>query len=248
MKNQQKLKRIIVNNLNKKFRIGFGFSKSFLARLTSVFSGREPKKTLKAIDDVSLGLNSGEIMGIIGANGSGKSTLLRIIAGIYSHDDGRVMTNGKIISLINLGVGLKDRLTMKENIFLVGSYFGLSQKEIKNRFNSIVEFSELREFVNTKIYQFSSGMVQRLAFSIAIHSNPEILLLDEVFEVGDEDFKRKSADKIKELVKTGASVILVSHELDMIEKYCDMVILMRKGKIIDEGSAREIIKRYSKYL
>jgi ABC-type polysaccharide/polyol phosphate transport system ATPase subunit len=250
MENQQKQKtnRVIVNNLNKSFRIGFKLPHSFLSRVFLVFSGREPKKTLKAIDNVSLEINSGEIIGVIGKNGSGKSTLLRIIAGIYDYDSGEVIQNGKIISLIDLGAGLKFRLTMRDNIFLVGSYFGLSQKEIRDKFNSIVEFSELEDFVNTKIYQFSTGMIQRLAFSIAIHCNPEILLLDEVFEVGDEEFRRKCADKIKELVGTGVSVILVSHDLSLIEKYCDKVILMHSGEIIKKGNAKEIIKRYKNYL
>ncbi len=242
------MKRIIVNNLNKNFKIGFRPSQSFLSRVASVISGKEPKKNLKAIDNVSLELNSGEIVGIIGTNGSGKSTLLRIIAGIYNYDSGEVIINGKIISLINLRIGLKERLTMKENIFLVGSYFGVSQKEIKKKLNSIVEFSGLKKFMNTKIYQFSLGMIQRLAFSIAINTNSEILLLDEVFEVGDEEFRRKSANEIKELIKTGVSVILVSHDLDMIKKHCDKVILMHKGKIIKIGNPREIIGKYSKYL
>ena len=242
------MKRIIVNNLNKNFKIGFRPSQSFLSRVASVISGKEPKKNLKAIDNVSLELNSGEIVGIIGTNGSGKSTLLRIIAGIYNYDSGEVIINGKIISLINLRIGLKERLTMKENIFLVGSYFGVSQKEIKKKLNSIVEFSGLKKFMNTKIYQFSLGMIQRLAFSIAINTRSEILLLDEVFEVGDEEFRRKSANEIKELIKTGVSVILVSHDLDMIKKHCDKVILMHKGKIIKIGNPREIIDKYSKYL
>jgi ABC-type polysaccharide/polyol phosphate transport system ATPase subunit len=250
MKEQErsKIKKVVVNNLNKSFKIGFSSSKTFLSRIISIVSSREPKKALKAVDNVSFELNSGEIIGVIGANGSGKSTLLRLISGIYNYDAGEVIRNGKIISLINLGVGLKFRLTMKENIFLVGSFFGLSQKEIKNKFNSIVEFSELGDFVNTKVYQFSSGMIQRLAFSIAIYCNPEILLLDEVFEVGDEEFKRKSANKIEELVKTGACVVLVSHDLNMVEKYCDKVFLMHTGKIIKTGSAKKIIKQYKNYL
>ncbi len=201
-KNQQN-SRIIVQNISKTFQIGFKKNQSALEKFISLFSGREPKKTIQALKDVSFEAKKGEIMGIIGENGSGKSTLLRTIAGIYRQDEGKIETNGKIISVINFRIGLQDRLTIKDNIFLVSSFFGLSQKEIEKRFNSIVEFAELDNFINTKIYQFSKGMKARLAFSIAIHCAPDILLLDEIFEVGDENFRKKSAEKIKELIKRG---------------------------------------------
>jgi len=238
--------RIIVKNISKKFKIGFKKYQSVLARFISVFSGKEPKKIIQALKDVSFKVKKGEIVGIIGENGSGKSTLLRVIAGIYRQDEGEVNVSGKIISLINLRVGLQGRLTMKDNIYLCCSLFGLSQKEIKQKFNSIVEFAELENFVNTKIYQFSEGMKQRLAFSIAIHCDPEILLLDEIFEVGDEKFRKKSADKIKELVDDGATVLLVSHDLHMVKKYCDRIVWLDKGKVVKEGRAREITKQYEK--
>ena len=191
----QKEKRIIVENVSKKFQIGFKKNQSALERVIDLFSGKEPKKTIQALKDVSFTAEKGEIVGIIGENGSGKSTLLRLIAGIYRQDEGSIIANGKIISVISLVIGLHPRLTLKDNIFLVGSFFGLSQKEIKEKFNSIIEFAELENFVNTKIYQFSEGMKARLAFSIAIHCTPDILLLDEVFEVGDENFRKKSAEK-----------------------------------------------------
>ncbi|OGJ19869.1 hypothetical protein A3K73_02650 [Candidatus Pacearchaeota archaeon RBG_13_36_9] len=237
--------RIIVENVSKKFKIRFKKNQSVLARLTSLFSGREPKKTIHALKDISFEARKGEIIGIIGENGSGKSTLLRCIAGIYDYE-GKIKVNGRIISIINLGVGFHYRLTMKENIYLCCSLFGLSRRKTKEVFPSIIEFSELENFVNTKLYQFSSGMKNRLAFSIAIHCSPEILLLDEVFEIGDERFKIKSAGKIKELVKQGASVVLVSHDLKMVDKYCHRAILMEGGKIKEEGKAREIIWQYKK--
>jgi len=244
MKENQQNSRIVAENISKTFQIGFKKHQSALERFISLFSGKEPKKTLQALKDVSFEAEKGEIVGIIGENGSGKSTLLRTIAGIYKQDEGRIITNGKIISLINLVVGLHPRLTMKDNIFLVSSFFGLSQKEITQKFNSIVEFAELENFVNTKIYQFSEGMKARLAFSISIHCNPDILLLDEVFEVGDESFRKKSAEKIKELVKKGAIALLVSHNLNMIEKYCNKIILMEKGKIKKEGKTRMVVEEY----
>jgi ABC-type polysaccharide/polyol phosphate transport system ATPase subunit len=244
MKNKINKNRIIVKDISKKFKIGFKKHQGALARLTGLFSGKEPKKTLQVLRDVTFNVKKREIIGIIGENGSGKSTLLRIIAGIYKQDSGKIVTNGKIVSLINLRVGFHSRLTMKDSIFLVSSFFGIPEREIKEKFDSITGFAELEKFTGTKIYQFSEGMLQRIAFSIAIHCNPDILLLDEVFEVGDEKFKKKSASKIERLVKKGVTVILVSHDLDMIRKYCDKVIWMEKGKIKREGRVKKIIEEY----
>lgn len=222
------MERIIVEGVFKKFKIGFQKNQNVLARFYSLFSGREPKKIIEVLKNVSLRVNSGEILGIVGNNGCGKSTLLRSIAGIYKIDGGRIILKGRVVSLINLHAGLKERLTMKENIFLIGSFFGLGQKDIKDKFNSIVKFSGLEKFLNTKIYQFSEGMKQRLFFSIAINSNPDILLLDEVFEVGDESFREKSASKIKELVGRGSCAVVVSHDKEIISKYADRVISLSK--------------------
>jgi len=235
---------VIVKNISKKFKIGFKKNRGALSRFIFLLSGRESKKDIWALKDVSFTADAGEVTGIIGENGSGKSTLLRVIAGIYDRSSGEVRTDGNIISLINLYIGLRDRLTMEDNIYMCCSLFGLSIGETKKRFDSIVGFSELGEFINTKIYQFSQGMRQRLSFSIAVHCDPEILLVDEVFEVGDEEFKIKSANKIKEFVKNGAAVIVVSHELWMIEKYCDKVIWLHKGKVIREGRAAPILAEY----
>ena len=235
---------IIVDAVSKKFKIGFQQRLSVLARFIRLISGREPRRTIAALQEVSLTACVGETVGIVGENGSGKSTLLRIIAGIYQKDSGRIRTSGKIISLIGLGYGMHKRLTMEENIFLVGALYGLSRKDIRRRFDSIVEFAGLEDFVKTKIYQFSRGRKERLVFSIAIYCNPKILLLDEVFAVGDEEFRRRSAKKIKELVKNGATAIFVSHEFWMIEKYCDRLIWMRKGRVVKEGNVKEILKEY----
>lgn len=240
------MKRIAVDSVSKKFRIGFKKDQSTLSRFISLFSGKEPKKIIWALKEVSFSADAGEIIGIVGENGSGKSTLLRIIAEIYNNDGGEVKTEGKIISLINLYIGLKERLTMEDNIYMCLPLFGVSIKETKKRFNSIVEFSGLENFINTKIYQFSDGMKQRLAFSIAIHCDPDIFLLDEVFEVGDEEFRAKSADKINEFVKNGATVLLVSHKLEMIEKYCNRVIWIDKGRIVKKGNSKDVIKDYLK--
>ena len=240
------MKRIIVERVSKEFKIGFKKNQSALARVVSLFSGKEPQRTLLALDGVSFKVEAGQILGIVGENGSGKSTLLRLIAGIYREDKGRIVLNGNVISLINLYIGLKRKLTMEDNIYLLGSFLGLSSNELKQKFDLIVEFSELDDFVKTKIYQFSNGMMQRLIFSIAVHCNADILLLDEVFEVGDEHFKIKSANKVRKLSEKGTSIILVSHEMWMIQKYCDRAIWLDKGRILKEGGTESVISEYKK--
>lgn len=236
--------RVVLKKVSKTFNTGLRKRQSFLATIVNFIFNKEQKRKIKVLNDVSFKAMPGEIIGIIGDNGSGKSTLLRIIAGIYENYDGEVFLKGRVVSLINLIVGLKERLTMKDNIFLCCALFGLPRKEVKKIFDNVVEFSELREFLNTKIYQFSEGMKQRLAFSIAVNCNPDILLLDEVFEVGDEEFKQKSSRAIKNIIKKSGSVILVSHDLDLIEKNCDKVIWLENGAIVKCGSKKEIIEEY----
>jgi ABC-type polysaccharide/polyol phosphate transport system ATPase subunit len=248
--NTDKLKRVIVDSVSKKFDIGFRKDDGALSKAVSLISHRKTKKEIQVLNSISFEVSAGENIGIIGRNGSGKSTLLRIIAGIYQADSGSVKTTGKMVYLNGLAQGLKDKLTMRENIFLVGSIMGLSQADIKRRFKEIVDFSELEQFLDTKIYQFSSGMVTRLSFSITIHClkhhNPDILLLDEVFgSGGDIDFQNKAVAKMEELIKGGATVLLVSHSLDIINKYCDKVIWLDKGGIALSGLPADVTKAYS---
>lgn len=239
------MENIIVNDIYKNFKVNSS-AEMFLKSLLSLKLKRQKSRYIEVIKGISFEVKSGEILGLIGENGSGKSTLLRIISGIYKQDSGKIKVNGKILSMINLSIGLQDMLTMKDNIYLLGALFGMKRKEIKKKFNSIVKFSELSKFVNTRLYKFSNGMLQRIAFSTVIHCNPKILLLDEVFEVGDEEFKKKNVEKIKEKVKEGGSVILVSHNMEMIEKYCDRVIWIKDGKIKKEGLPKRIVKEYTK--
>lgn len=238
--------RIAISRLSKKFSVGHKKKTDFLTRVISLFSGKEPKKNIQALEGVSFRAGSGEVVGIVGENGSGKSTLLRLIAGIYQPDSGKIVARGKIVSLINLYAGLKERLTMRDNIYLCSSLFGLSKSNIDKNLDSIIKFSELQSFLDTKIYQFSEGMKQRLAFSVAIHCNPEILLLDEVFEVGDEEFRNKSSKRIKEVADAGGCVILVSHDLDLIEKYCSRAIWIDKARIRGDGDTVKILDEYKK--
>lgn len=240
------MERIIVDKASKKFKIGFEKKQSALARFISMSSGRESKRTFLALKDISFSANSGDFIGIIGENASGKSTLLSVIAGIYAQEKGTVKTNGEISSSINLPIGLKEKLTMKDNIYLFCSFFNLDQKIIKERFNSIVEFAELKGFINTKIYQFSTGMKIRLSFSIAAHCNPKILLIDDYLDLIDENFKNKFVKKIEELLREGVTVLLVSHNLNLIKKHCHKVIWLHKGRILMEGKPKEVIGKYLK--
>ncbi len=242
-------KRISVKNIYKTFQIGHKNNDSALAKIVALFSGREDKKSLLVLKDVSFEVFAGEIIGIIGRNGSGKSTLLRIIAGILQCDEGIIETDGKMIYLSGFGKGLKPKLTMAENIYLIGSIMGLGRNDIKQRFQTIVDFSGLQDYVNTKTYQFSSGMITRLNFSIAIHCiqhhAPDILLVDEVLESGgDIDFKLQAGEKMQELIRGGATVLLISHNLQEIKNYCNRVILLKKGEILKIGNAEEIISLY----
>ncbi|MDQ5893231.1 MAG: lipopolysaccharide transport system ATP-binding protein [Patescibacteria group bacterium] len=244
------MKRISVKNLNKKFTLDRKGRQGALAKIVSIFSkSSDDKNLLTVADNVSIDIQQGEIIGIIGHNGSGKSTLLRLIAGIYQKDSGEIETNGRLIYLNGYGQGLQPRLTMRENISLMGALMGLSQNDIKKRFDEIVEFSGLSEFVDAKVYKFSSGMITRLNFSVTMHCvkhhNPEILLLDEIFSAGgDIEFFDKSTRLVENLVNGGATVILVSHELSLIEKYSDKVIWLEHGRIREEGPSEKVLASY----
>ena len=238
------MKRIILKNVSKNFQIGFVKNQNTLNRILSFCSGREPKRELCILDDVSFNVRSGDFIGIIGENAAGKSTLLRIIAGIYRADKGEVSVDGRIVSLIDLFIGLKDKLSMRDNLFLCCSLFGRNYSEIKKDFDPIVKFAGLERFVDAKIYQFSNGMKHRLISSIAIHCKPDVFLIDEDFEVGDENFKRKSAQAIKSIIDHGATALLVSHNLDSIRKYCNKAIWLHDGKIKMQGDTSSVIEQY----
>lgn len=247
--NKDKINRITVNGVNKSFNAAFRKNESTLSRIMNLMSGRTENKKLEVLKNVSFDVREGEVLGIIGKNGIGKSTLLRLVAGVYQPDSGEIITNGKVVYLTGLGQGASPKLTMRENIYLMGAVMGLSQKEIRDSFDEIVEFSGLEDFVDMKTYQFSTGMSARLNFSTVIncvrHQNPDILLLDEVLSAGgDIDFQSKANDKIRELIKNGAAVILVSHNLDLLEKYCDKIALIYKGEMIKYDNKEEAIRIY----
>jgi len=241
------MERIKLLNVSKKFIINPKSNQSFLEFILNIFSIKNKKISIRALDNVSFSIYSGEIVGIIGENGSGKSTLLRIISDIYKPDSGKIYLNGEPIPVINLYAGLQDRLSVKENIFLLSSFFGAAKKEIKIKLDSIVKFAELENFINTRVYQLSDGMKLKLVFSISIHSEPKILLLDEIIEIGDAHFRIKHINKVKELVKKGSSVVLVSHDINIIRKYCDRVIWIKSGKVYMQGNPNKVVKKYINY-
>ncbi len=240
---------IEVKDLSKTFHIRTRPVEGALGRMISLAAGKGDTRELHVLDRISFDCKPGEITGIIGRNGCGKSTLLRIIAGIYRQDSGTVRTTGRVIYLSGFNFGLQSKLTMRENIYLVGSIMGLRRKEVRKYFDNIIAFSGLRDFLDTKVYQFSSGMVARLGFSSIIsfvnHRKPEVVLLDEVFGAGgDAEFQRGALEKMEEFVKSGAAIIMVSHNARYIRKYCSRAMLLEKGKIIAEGKPDEVIKKY----
>ncbi len=241
------MERIKVYNISKTFQISGGENKSVLQRAISVFSDKEQKQTLHVLTDVSFTVSAGEILGIVGRNGCGKSTLLRILAGIMEKDAGVVETDGKIVAAIQLDTGMKSRLTMEENILLLSSFLHFTHKEKQEKLDSIIEYSGLRDFVHTKWYQFSSGMKQRVVFAVSVHAEPDIFLLDEVFAVGDEQFRQKGFKKFEELREKGATIVIAGHNLPLLEDYCDKVIWIDAGKIRMEGKSSDVIQAYKDY-
>jgi ABC-type polysaccharide/polyol phosphate transport system ATPase subunit len=247
------MERIFLDKISKEFTVD-AKNKRALEGISSFFNRqikRQDKTKIQVLKNISFSAQAGEKIGIIGKNRSGKSTLLRTIAGIYTADSGQIKTNGKIVYLDGLAPGLKNRLTMRENIYLIGSLWGFSQKDIKSKLNTIIEFSELGEFINTKIFQFSAGMVARFSFSATIHfvehSNPDIMLLDEVFSAGaDKDFQIKAIQKMENLIKGGTTALLINHDLGLIKNYCHRAIWIDNGQIVKDGLPQEICDAYAK--
>ena len=234
-----------VRRVKKVFKIGSQKNQGALSRVLSLISGKEHRERITALKDISFNIDGGECVGLIGENGAGKSTLMRMMAGIYPITQGEIMIRGNVVPIIGLGSGFQIRLTIKDNIYLVGSLFNMSRGTINENFGSIVAFAELEDYVHTKLFQLSEGMRQRLAFSIAVHAKPEVLLLDEVFEVGDHRFRKRSSDKIKELIERGTLVLLVSHELWMIRKHCERTIWLKNGILYRDGPTAVILKEYT---
>lgn len=204
------------------------------------------KENFRALDNLNLEIHQGEKIAIIGRNGAGKTTLLKIIAGITAPNSGKVKLNGRLVSLIDLEAGFHPELTGEENLFLNGLLIGMTKSELKAKAKSIIDFADLGKFIDSPLYTYSQGMKLRLGFSIAVHSDPDILLLDETIGVGDKDFREKSMNKIKEFFEANKTIIMVSHWLDFLEKHCQRFIWVEGGKIKGDGG-KKVLKEYSKF-
>lgn len=204
------------------------------------------KNTQHALKNISFEVKEGEFFGIVGRNGSGKSTLLKILAGIYQPTKGSTSVNGKLVPFIELGVGFNPELTGRENVYMNGALLGFSESEVESFYDEVVEFAELEKFMDKKLKNYSSGMQVRLAFSMAIRANANVLLIDEVLAVGDADFQRKCFDYFRKLKKESTTVVFVSHNMDAIREYCDRAILIDKSELVFEGTAHEVAGEYSK--
>ena len=218
--------------------------KEFIVRL---FKGKLEKKKERILENISFELKKGESIGLIGHNGAGKSTLLKIISDILEPTEGSVRTHGVIAPLLNLGAGFDYEATGKENVYLNGAILGYSKKELERKYQKIVEFSELGKHMNVPLKNYSSGMVARLGFAIAIEVEPQILLVDEILSVGDENFRRKCADKIDELREKGVSFVIVSHNMDQIRKLCQKALWIENAHVMGYGEVNEICDQYEAY-
>lgn len=237
--------RIKFENVSKHYRlINSGGIKTFLFNFVSQIKSYK-KNVFHALEDISFEIKDKEVVGIIGRNGAGKSTTLGLIAGVLSPTSGSIEVKGRIAPLLELGAGFHHDLTGRENIVLNGLLLGMSKKDIVSKVDEIIEFSELKEFIDQPIRMYSSGMLSRLGFSIAIQTNPEILLIDEVLSVGDQSFQKKSADKIHEFRKKGITIVFVSHDTSTVEKLCDKVIWIEDHKIKMIGNAKDVISAYT---
>jgi len=205
-----------------------------------------PTEWFWALKDVDFTIKKGETIGVIGPNGSGKSTILKLTSGFMIPDRGNIIVNGKVSPLIELGAGFHPELTGAENLILNGVILGLTRKEVEKRFDSIVDFAEIRDFINTPVKHYSSGMYMRLGFSIAVHTDPDILLVDEILAVGDSSFQKKSFTKMQEFKKRGVTIVFVSHNLEAVNKFCDRVIYMENAEVKGDGSPKEIIEAYKR--
>ena len=199
--------------------------------------------TFKALDDVTFDVHEGETIALLGFNGSGKSTLLKLISGVLRPDGGRVRTRGRVAGLIEVGAGFHPDLTGQENVFLNGAILGMTRKQIEDAYDSIVDFSEIPDFMETEVKFYSSGMFLRLAFAVAVHSDPEVFLIDEILAVGDEPFQRKCLDEIRGLSDQGKTLVIVSHDLDMVSDLCERGVLLEKGVKVADGPSKDVVRR-----
>ena len=236
--------RIIVENVYKNFNIYYDKANSFKEKL--LFWNRNRKETREVLKDINLTIKNGEAVALIGVNGSGKSTLLKLMTKIIYPTKGKITTNGKLTSLLELGAGFHMDFSRRENIYFNASIFGLTKKEIDERIEDIIEFSELRDFIDNPVRTYSSGMFMRLAFAVAINVDADILLVDEILSVGDQHFQEKCLNKMKELKKNGKTMVFVTHSLGSARELCDRAVWINQGRVELDGETNMVIDEYLK--
>lgn len=238
---------IEIKDVSMKFNLGIEKNFSIKQAFVNFFSFKHKKKKKEyfwALNDISFSVKKGEVVGLIGSNGAGKSTLLKVVSGVMKPTKGSIKVNGAISPMIELGAGFDMELTARENIFLNGAILGYSKSFIESKFDDIVEFSELKDFLDVPVKNFSSGMTAKLAFSIATVVDPEVLIVDEILSVGDIKFQEKSKKKMLDMIKGGTTVLYVSHSLESIKQLCDKVVWIEHGKMIKMGEAKKICAEY----
>lgn len=235
---------IIVKDVKKSFRIPLDKTSGIKQRVINFYKKKKGHREFKALDGVSFEVKKGEFFGVVGRNGSGKSTLLKILAGVYSPDSGGVAINGSLTPFIELGVGFNPELSGRENVYLNGALLGFSRKEMEAMYDDIVDFAELHDFMEERLKNYSSGMQVRLAFSIAIRAKTDILVLDEVLAVGDAAFQQKCNNYFEDIRSSSKTVILVSHNMDAIKRFCTRAAYIKNGCVVKEGSPFEVADAY----
>lgn len=230
---------IVVDDVYKTFKLRHthSFKETFLATLQR----KKITSDFHALDGVSFTVRQGESVALLGFNGSGKSTMLKLISGVMEPDQGEILTRGRVAGLIEVGAGFHPDLSGRENVYLNAAILGMSKKETEDRFNEIVEFSEIGQFIDTEVKHYSSGMFLRLAFAVAIHTEVDILLIDEILSVGDEPFQKKCLARIEELHNNGVTLVVVSHDLDMVSRVCERGILLQNGKVQFDGDSKAAV-------
>lgn len=234
---------IEVSNVSKQFVLRH--TRSIKEAVVWLVKGRKGdlSKKFHALKDVSLMVETGETVALLGLNGSGKSTLLKHISGVMLPDSGSVFTRGRVAGLIEVGAGFHPDLSGRDNVYLNGAILGMTEKQINERFDAIIEFSEIGEFIDTEVKFYSSGMYLRLAFSVAVHTDPEVFLIDEILAVGDEPFQRKCIAKIQELARDGKTLVVVSHDLDLVSRICSRGVYLEHGNVLFDGPIHEAVAR-----
>ncbi|MEV8147159.1 ABC transporter ATP-binding protein [Arthrobacter sp. NPDC080073] len=232
---------IEVQKLNKQFVLRH--TRSLKEAIVWLVTGRKGdiSKKFHALHNVDLEIQQGETVALLGLNGSGKSTLLKHISGVMLPDSGSVRTRGRVAGLIEVGAGFHHDLSGRENVYLNGAILGMTEAQIDEQFDSIVEFSEIGEFIDTEVRFYSSGMYLRLAFSVAVHTDPEVFLVDEILAVGDEPFQRKCLARIKELSAAGKTLVVVSHDLELVSRICDRGVVLKHGNVVFDGAIDDAV-------